>query len=93
MARRIVGKRRSVEGQPALAGERSLATRLKRNQLDLLPILHELLRTRSVSQTARSLGISQPAVSQALRRLRAAFGDALLVPLGRELQLTERATA
>ena len=93
MARRIVGKRRSVEGQPALAGERSLATRLKRNQLDLLPILHELLRTRSVSQTARSLGISQPAVSQALRRLRAAFGDALWVPLGRELQLTERATA
>jgi DNA-binding transcriptional LysR family regulator len=51
-----------------------------------------LLRTRSVSQTARSLGISQPAVSQALHRLRAAFGDALLVPLGRELQLTERAT-
>jgi DNA-binding transcriptional LysR family regulator len=92
MARRIVGKRRSVAGQPALAGERSLATRLNRNQLDLLPILHELLRTRSVSQTARSLGISQPAVSQALRRLRAAFGDALLVPLGRELQLTERAT-
>jgi DNA-binding transcriptional LysR family regulator len=92
MGRRILGKRWSVPGQPALAAERSLATRLKRNQLDLLPILHELLRTRSVSQTARSLGISQPAVSQALHRLRAAFGDALLVPLGRELQLTERAT-
>ena len=88
---RIAEKRRSVPG-PAVAAERSLAPRLKRNQLDLLPILHELLRTRSVSQTARSLGISQPAVSQALRRLRTVFDDALLVPLGRELQLTERAT-
>src|SRR6476659_8516931 len=93
MAHRIVRKRRFIAGQPAAPAERSLATRLKRNQLDLLPILHELLRTRSVSQTARSLGISQPAVSQALRRLRTAFGDALLVPLGRELQLTERAAA
>src|SRR5690348_15283999 len=92
MARRIVGKRRSIAGEPVVAVERSLAPRLKRSQLDLLPILHELLRTRSVSQTARSLGISQPAVSQALRRLRMAFGDALLVPLGRELQPTERAT-
>src|SRR5262249_30535509 len=92
MARRTIGKRRTDVGQQAGPAERSLATRLKRNQLDLLPILHELLRTRSVSQTARSLGISQPAISQALRRLRAVFGDALLVPLGRELQLTERAT-
>ncbi|HZU90119.1 MAG TPA: LysR family transcriptional regulator, partial [Stellaceae bacterium] len=56
-----------------------------------MPILHELLRTRSVTRTARALGITQPAVSQALRRLRASFGDELLVSAGRDLQPTDRA--
>jgi DNA-binding transcriptional LysR family regulator len=70
-----------------------LAPRLKQTRLDLLPILHELLRTRSVTRTARSLGITQPAVSQSLHRLRVAFGDDLLVSLGRDLRLTDRAEA
>jgi LysR family transcriptional regulator, nod-box dependent transcriptional activator len=74
-----------------VAAERFLVSRLKQTKLDLLPILHELLRTRSVTQTARSLGITQPAVSQALRRLRTMFGDDLLVSLGRDLQPTDRA--
>lgn len=73
--------------------ERTLAPRLKQTRLDLLPVLHELLRTRSVTRTAQALGITQPAVSQSLQRLRAAFGDDLLVSLGRELQLTDRAHA
>jgi DNA-binding transcriptional LysR family regulator len=71
------------------AGER----RLRGARLDLLPILYELLRTRSVTRTARALGITQPAVSQALRRLRASFGDELLVAVGRDLQPTDRAAA
>jgi LysR family transcriptional regulator, nod-box dependent transcriptional activator len=77
----------------ALPVEESLALRLKRLKLDLLPILYELLRTRSATRTARALGMSQPAVSQALRRLRTAFGDDLLVALGRELAPTDRAAA
>jgi DNA-binding transcriptional LysR family regulator len=74
-----------------MTGEGSLVPRLKQAKLDLLPILHELLRTRSVTRTARSLGITQPAVSQALHRLRSMFGDDLLVSLGRDLQPTVRA--
>jgi DNA-binding transcriptional LysR family regulator len=77
----------------AAADERALAARLRRINLDLLPVLHELLRTRSVTRTARSFGMTQPAVSRALRQLRAAFEDELLVSLGREAQLTERAEA
>jgi DNA-binding transcriptional LysR family regulator len=73
--------------------ERNLAPRLKQTRLDLLPILHELLRTRSVTQTARSLGTTQPAVSQALQRLRQVFDDDLLVSLGRDMRLTDRAEA
>lgn len=67
--------------------------KLRRVNLDLLPVLQELLRTRSVTETARSLGVSQPAVSRALRELRITFEDPLLVSLGRDAKLSERAQA
>jgi DNA-binding transcriptional LysR family regulator len=70
-----------------------LIQRLRRTNLDLLPILHELLRTRSVTATARALGITQPAVSKALGQLRALFDDALIAPAGRRAHLTERGQA
>ena len=63
----------------ATVDERGLASRLRRVNLDLLPILYELLHTRSVTRTARSFGMTQPAVSRALRQLRAAFEDQTLV--------------
>jgi LysR family transcriptional regulator, nod-box dependent transcriptional activator len=94
-AQRAVRRPRRTDGEPGgaplVAAEPNLASRLKQAKLDLLPILHELLRTRSVTQTARSVGITQPAVSQALHRLRTMLGDELLVSLGRDLQLTDRA--
>jgi DNA-binding transcriptional LysR family regulator len=66
---------------------------LRRTNLDLLPVLHELLRHRNLTAAARALGISQPAVSNALRELRTIFEDDLLVSLGRQAQLTDRAKA
>jgi DNA-binding transcriptional LysR family regulator len=47
--------------------------------LNLLPIAVALYDERSVSRAARRLGVSQPAVSRALSRLRHAFGDPLFV--------------
>lgn len=91
--RRQPATTRGAGGALRPSAAHGLALRLKRTNLDLLPVLGELLRTRSVSRTARSLGITQPAVSQALRQLRAIFGDDLLVPLGRDLAVTERAVA
>lgn len=73
------------------AARRTTLRRLRRTNLDLLPFLHELLRTRSVTESARALGVSQPAVSRALRELRLTFDDALLVSLGRDAKLTDRA--
>jgi LysR family transcriptional regulator, nod-box dependent transcriptional activator len=70
---------------------REMLARLRGINLDLLPVLHELLRTKSVTRTARSFNMTQPAVSRALRQLRLAFQDELLVSLGREVRLTERA--
>lgn len=75
------------------ADPRDLAARLHRVKLDTLPVLHELLRTRSVTRTARSFGMTQPGVSRILRQLRETFEDQLLVAIGREAQLTSRAEA
>ncbi|MFI4975860.1 MAG: LysR family transcriptional regulator [Caulobacterales bacterium] len=63
---------------------------LRRHNLNLLPILRELLRTRSVSRTAERVGLSQSAVSAALARLRETFDDELLIMVGRRLELTAR---
>lgn len=50
---------------------------LKDIDLNLLRVLHQLQRQRSVSAVAQTLGLSQPAVSNALRRLRTLLGDEL----------------
>ncbi len=86
-------KRITRSYEPPTAAEHELVARLRRANLDLLPVLHELLRTRSVTRTARSFNMTQPAVSRALRHLRAAFDDQLLVTHGREALLTARAEA
>ena len=52
---------------------------LKHPDLNLLPIAVALYDELSVSRAARQLGMSQPAVSKALRRLRETFDDALFV--------------
>jgi DNA-binding transcriptional LysR family regulator len=67
--------------------------------LNLLLSLDALLQERNVTRAAMRLGLSQPAVSAALARLRRHFGDELLVRVGNHYeltplasQLTERAT-
>ena len=52
---------------------------LSRIDLNLLLVLHHLLVLKRVSAVAELLGMSQPAVSSALRRLRAALGDELFL--------------
>ncbi|WP_211222730.1 LysR family transcriptional regulator [Paludibacterium yongneupense] len=59
----------------------------------LLQILRALLTECSVSNAARRLNLSQPAVSTALRRLRDITGDPLLVRSRNGMTPTERATA
>jgi DNA-binding transcriptional LysR family regulator len=51
----------------------------KHPDLNLLPIAVTLYDELSVSRAARQLGMSQPAVSKALRKLREAFADPLFV--------------
>jgi DNA-binding transcriptional LysR family regulator len=67
--------------------------RLRRYDLNLLLSLHALLHTRNVTQAGDWLGVSQPAMSSDLRRLRQMFKDELLVRSGREYQLTALASS
>ena len=64
---------------------------LRNVNLNLLPVLQMLLKTRSVSATASALAMSQPAVSDALAKLRDLLDDQLLVRIGGGMKLTSRA--
>jgi DNA-binding transcriptional LysR family regulator len=59
--------------------------------LNLLPALESLLRRRNVTHAASDVGLSQPAMSRALSRLRALFDDPLLVRGHNGLILTPKA--
>jgi DNA-binding transcriptional LysR family regulator len=56
--------------------------------LNLLVSLNALLEQRSVTRAAQQVGLSQPALSAALARLRRHFGDELLSRVGNEYRLT-----
>lgn len=64
---------------------------LRSVDLNLLVALEALLEERHVSRAALRVGLSQPAMSNALSRLRVTFGDALLVRTPAGMELTDRA--
>ncbi|TMJ51227.1 MAG: LysR family transcriptional regulator [Alphaproteobacteria bacterium] len=59
--------------------------------LNLLIALDALLKEANVSRAAMRIGLSQPAASHALQRLRDLIGDPLLVRTGARMELTPRA--
>src|SRR5256714_3964912 len=61
--------------------------------LTLLVALDALLLEANVSRAAMRIGLSQPAASHALQRLREVLGDPLLVRVGSRMELTPRAQA
>ena len=61
--------------------------------LNLLKLFEALVRERSVTQAGLRLGLSQPAASRALARLRTMLGDRLLVRGKLGLELTPRGEA
>jgi len=56
--------------------------------LNLLVSLDALMQERSVTRAAARMGLSQPALSASLARLRRHFGDDLLTRVGNEYRLT-----
>jgi DNA-binding transcriptional LysR family regulator len=60
--------------------------------MNLILVLRELLRERNVTRAAERVGVTQPAVSAALSRLRRHFGDELLIRVSRGYVLSPLAT-
>ena len=63
---------------------------LRTFDLNLLKVFDTVMAERSLTRAAEQLALTQPAVSNALRRLRDALGDELLVRKGRSLEPTPR---
>ena len=61
--------------------------------LNLLRVFDEVMAERSLTRAARNLSLTQPAVSNALRRLRGTLGDELVVRDGQGMAPTPRALA
>ena len=61
--------------------------------LNLLRVFDEVMAERSLTRAARNLSLTQPAVSNALRRLRETLGDELVQRSGHGMAPTPRALA
>lgn len=66
---------------------------IKSIDLNLLVAFDAMLVQRSVTRAGEAIGLSQPAMSAAVARLRALFDDPLFVKVGASMQPTERAQA
>jgi DNA-binding transcriptional LysR family regulator len=65
--------------------------RYKHLDLNLLVALDALLNEQNVSRAAEKIHLTQPAMSNALSRLRAYFDDELLIKTGQRMALTPKA--
>ncbi|PHM74404.1 transcriptional regulator LeuO [Xenorhabdus kozodoii] len=59
--------------------------------LNLLTVFDAVMQMQNITRAAQALGMSQPAVSNAVARLKTMFGDELFVRYGRGIQPTARA--
>ena len=69
------------------------STNFKTLDLNLLRVFDEVMTERSLTRAALKLSITQPAVSNALRRFREAMGDELIKRSGQVMAPTPRALA
>lgn len=70
-----------------------LMTNVSGIDLNLLPLLDALITEKHVTRAGERVGLSQPAASRGLARLRDLLDDPLLVRTGRRFDLTPRAQA
>ena len=69
------------------------STNFRTLDLNLLRVFDEVMAERSLTKAAHNLALTQPAVSNAMRRLRETLGDDLLRRSGQGLEPTPRANA
>jgi LysR family transcriptional activator of mexEF-oprN operon len=87
---RVTSKKRMLLASNA--GSRPVnENNFKNVNLNLLVVFAVLMRERSITRAAGTLALSQPAVSNSLKRLRALFGDELFTRVSQGVVPTSRA--
>src|SRR5471032_3425407 len=69
----------------------SAVDNLRNVDLNLLTVFDAVMQMQNITRAAQMLGMSQPAVSNAVSRLKVMFNDDLFVRSGRGIQPTTRA--
>lgn len=78
--------------QQALQGKENARPQLRSVDLNLLTVFDAVMQEQNITRAAHMLGMSQPAVSNAVSRLKVMFNDELFVRYGRGIQPTPRAS-
>ncbi len=81
----------SVENNGELAVNENTKPQLRMVDLNLLTVFDAVMQVQNITRAAQMLGMSQPAVSNAVARLKVMFNDELFVRYGRGIQPTARA--
>jgi DNA-binding transcriptional LysR family regulator len=84
----IVGAQKSVNAMASMISIIQINMELEDIDLNLLVVFNQLLTERKVSKVAENLGLGQPAVSNALARLRKLFDDELFLRTAHGMQPT-----
>jgi DNA-binding transcriptional LysR family regulator len=72
----------------AKPGSQPLSSRLRLLDFDDLFLLEHLLTGQTIAATAKRLGLTQPAITQRVRKIERVFGEAILQKVGRHVKLT-----
>lgn len=75
----------------AMAGSYRMESTLRGVDLNLLTVFDAVMQEQNITRAAHNLGMSQPAVSNAVARLKVMFNDELFIRQGRGIQPTQRA--
>jgi len=83
--------------QPSVQGsgreDRASGHNLRHLDFDDLFLLSHLLSGKTIAATARQLGLTQPAVTQRVRKIERAFEEQILQKVGRHVRLTHEGLA
>jgi DNA-binding transcriptional LysR family regulator len=79
---------------PTPAGEtRTAVSRLRLLDFDDLFLLSHLLEGHTIAATAKQLGLTQPAITQRVRKIERVFAEPILEKVGRHVRLTKEGRA
>lgn len=75
------------------AADKTAGNRLRLLDFDDLYLLRHLLEGKTIAATAQQLGLTQPAVTQRMRKIERVFAEPLLAKAGRHVKLTKEGVA